>query len=82
MDNLEPARPTRTTSKSASEKVDATTRIAREIILQETAARDAKTARLKALRLAKEAETAAAIVVDAAPKKARAPRVKKASAKN
>lgn len=42
----------------AVDKGDATTRAAREIVRQEVAARDAKTARLKALRLAKEAETA------------------------
>ena len=43
--------------KSAKvDKGDATTRAARDIIAREMAAREAKTARLRALRLAKEAE--------------------------
>lgn len=51
---IKPAKPT------SAEKGDATTRAARDIIERERAARDANTARLRALRLAKEQETAAA----------------------
>lgn len=47
----------RATKASAAEKGDATTRAAREIIERERAARDANTARLKALRLARDNET-------------------------
>lgn len=46
-------------------RTDVTDRTVREIISRETADRDAKTARLKKLRLAKEAEEQA--VIDAAP---------------
>lgn len=46
-------------------RTDVTDRTVREIITRETAERDAKTARLKKLRLAKEAEEQA--VADAAP---------------
>lgn len=55
-----------------ADKADATTRAAREIIARETAERDAKTKRLRALRLAKEAADDAA-EAEAAPaaKKAR-----------
>jgi hypothetical protein len=42
-----------------ADKGDATTRAARAIIDQETASRDAKTARLRAARLARDAELAA-----------------------
>ncbi|PZQ15786.1 MAG: hypothetical protein DI565_08055 [Ancylobacter novellus] len=66
----------------AADKGDATTRAAREIIRQEVAARDAKTARLKALRLAKEAEVAAQ-PPKAAPERASSakPAARKAAAK-
>lgn len=60
-----------------ADKADATTRAAREIIDRQTAERDAKTARLRALRLAKEAEDDAAKAAEP-PKKA--PAAKKAAA--
>ncbi|MBX3570460.1 MAG: hypothetical protein KF914_20535 [Rhizobiaceae bacterium] len=41
-------------------KADATTMVARSILQAETKARDAKTAKLRALRLAQEAEAAEA----------------------
>ena len=50
-------------------KGDATTRAARAIIDKETDARDAKTARLKAARLAKEASDLAAAPPPAPAKK-------------
>lgn len=60
---------------SASEaKGDMTTRVARSIIDGELAAREAKTARLRAARLATEAE--AAPVAEAKPAAARKPRKK------
>lgn len=59
-------------SKAAARaKGEETTRVAREIIDRETAARDAKTERLKALRLAKEREDAESAAVAPAPKKPR-----------
>ena len=66
-----------------TDKADATTRAAREIIDRERADRDAKTARLRALRLAKEASDAIEVKVKPAPKKAAAsvatPKRRKAS---
>jgi hypothetical protein len=54
---------------SPAAKGDATTRAAREIIARETAERDAKTARLRALRLAREQEEAASAVPPVAAEK-------------
>lgn len=55
------------TKDAAVAKGDATTRAAREIIDREIAARDAQTARLRALRLAKEREDA--LAAEAVPPK-------------
>ncbi len=69
-------------ASAKADKGDATTRAARAIIERETADRNAKTARLKALRLAKEAE---AVPADAqkkpAAKKAKAAPKKKTAAR-
>lgn len=55
-----------------ADKADATTRAARDIIARETAERDAKTKRLRALRLAKEAaDTAEAAAASPPAKKTR-----------
>ncbi|GAA4526929.1 hypothetical protein GCM10023174_13790 [Chelativorans composti] len=48
---------------------DTTTRVAREIIEQEVAAREAKTARLRAAREAREAEEAASQPVTPRPRR-------------
>jgi hypothetical protein len=52
-------------------RADATTTVARSILQAEVKARDAKTAKLKALRLAQE-EAEAAAAADAAPVKTKA----------
>jgi len=52
-------------------KGDVTTRVAREILDQETAARDAKTERLRAARLAREAAEASMPTAPAAKKTAK-----------
>lgn len=70
----DPSTPSRTqAAKTASEQRDV---LVKTQLMKESAASDAKTARLKALRLAKEAEEAAA-APPPAPKKAKArkPRV-------
>lgn len=46
---------TKTVKQTASDRLDATTKAAQEIIDRETANREAKTARLKVARQAKEA---------------------------
>lgn len=61
------------------DKADQTTRVAREMMDNETNAREKKTARLRELRLAKEAEDAAAAALEE-PKAAK-PARKKAAAK-
>ncbi|MBL8583629.1 MAG: hypothetical protein JNL61_15580 [Rhizobiaceae bacterium] len=48
--------------KTAESKADATTRAARQLFHEETAAREAKTARLKAARLALEAQSAGEVL--------------------
>ncbi len=50
-------------------KSDATTRIAQEIIKQDAVAANAKLERLRAARIAQEAQTRASIVQEPAPKK-------------
>lgn len=72
--------PLRTRRETAESKAETTRRIAREINEAEASARDAKTARLKAARLANQAQEGAAIAVakgkaaKAKPRKRAAPK--------
>ncbi|GAB2185867.1 hypothetical protein [Roseibium sp. LAB1] len=63
--------PLRTRRETAESKAETTRRIAREINEAEASARDAKTARLKAARLANQDQKAAIATSKAAPAKTR-----------
>ena len=69
-------RPSRTEARS-----EATTRLARQIIDTEAAAREAKTARLRAARLAAEPDEEEAVAPAPKKRKAAAPKAPKAAAK-
>lgn len=62
-------------TQQAATAADLRTQLVKEQLAQERAATDAKTARLKALRLAKEAEDAAQTASHPAPAKPRRKRI-------
>ena len=67
-------KPVETTRSRLETKADATTAAARAILDEETARREAKTARLRAARLAMEEENQAPVVVAATAKRKTAAR--------
>lgn len=78
-----PKKPARTPPTGAAAREtqhDRRTEMVRDLIAKESAAQDAKTARLRALRLAKEAEDKAAGLDAPKPKPKAAPRVKRITA--